>query len=206
VPTTIEVNYRALVNDGVARLNAEHDLKTMSPEQIARAADEIAGEMRQEAKLREARERAVQKWMTKNRSAETAPPMGEVRKMVDRIERRMESREWTWEQAEADARKWDYARCEVERSTNEFQKKARIAVLELMQASAQIHSAAIKLGRALQRIDTDEIPVAAEEMEMIQLQIANAAGIIRQAQAAVSGSSGTDWDAALASMGEEGVA
>ena len=124
--------------------------------------------------------------------------MGDVRKMVDRIERAHGDAEWAWDQLRPTYASGTTPAARSSGPTNEFTKKARLAVLELMQAAAGIHSAAIKLGRAMQKIETDEIPIADEEMEMVQLQIASAAEHRRQAQAAVSGSSGTDWDAALA--------
>jgi hypothetical protein len=202
VPTTMEVNYRALVNDAVARLNAAHDPKTMDAKQVTKAVDDIAAEMWQEAKLRDAREKAVQKWMTRNREAEQPVPMGEARKMVDRIERRMASREWTWEQAEADQREWDWKRCEVERDDNVLRKRARIAVLDLMQSAARIKSAAIKVGKAVQAIEEGDIPMTDEERTLVRGDLTDAAFIIAQAQAATGGETGIDWNKALTTMGE----
>jgi hypothetical protein len=199
--TTIEVNYRALVNEALTRFNAGHDASSMTEAQVVMAADALALAMHLEHQLREMRTAAVGRWMKVNRASETNVPIADVRRMVDRIERRMESREWTWEQSEADARDWDWRRCEVERENNEMVKRARLAVLDLRQAAAQVKAGAVKLGRAMQRIQTDDVPISADELTLVEQDLADAEGLVAQCRAAVRpGSSGIDWDEALAGL------
>ena len=203
VPTTIEVNKRALVNEAVNRLNTENDVPSMTETEVTEAADRLARQMRLEFQQREARTKAVQKWMTKNRARDAEVPITDARKMVVRIERRMESREWSWAQAERDLRDWDWAHCEAERISNELERAARIAVLELRSAAAAVKLAAIRVGQAMRTIEADEIPMSSDELELVEADLADADAIVRQARAAVGGSSGTDWDAALAELTPE---
>ena len=200
VPTTVQVNYRSLVNEAVARFRSEHDPDSMDEGQITTAADTLARQMRLEWQQRDAKEKVIQKWMTKNRATDQPVPMNEVRKMYDHIERRMASRNWTWEQAEADARDWDFGCREADRFHNEMERKARIAVLELRGSAARIKSAAIKLGLAMKAIEADSIPLTDDERTLVTEDIADALGIVQQAAAAVGGESGTDWDAALEAL------
>ena len=197
VPTTIEVNYRALVNEAVARLNAECDPSSMDEAQITEAADTLARQMRLEFQQREAREKVIQAWMKKNLAADDNVPMSEVRKMYDRIERRMASRQWTWEKAEADARDWHWGHCEADRINNELVRKARIAVLDLMQAGARMKHEAIKLAKAMHAIETDNIPLTPDELTLTRNDLADIDMVVKQALATVNGSSGVDWDASM---------
>jgi hypothetical protein len=200
VPTTIEVNYRAMVNEALTRFNAENDPDSMTPDQIISAADALARTMWQEFKLRKSREGDVQRWMTRNRAADSPVSIAEARKMVDRIERQMEKNGWNWATAERDAKDWDYRRCEAERLNNELARKARVAVLDLMQSSAQMKLAAIRLATAMQQIANDNIPLSEEENEVVQADLADIEMVVRQAKATVTGKSGVNWDAAMTKL------
>lgn len=200
VATTIEVNYRALVNDAKARFHAEHDVESMTPEQVAAAVDALTSAMHQEFKQHEVRERNVQRWMTANRAAEHVVPLADVRKMVAYIERRMEKRDCSWEQAEVEARDWDYRRAEADRMKNELERAARLAVLELQGAVASIELDARRLGRAMQRIEDDQIPLSGDESILVKESLTRAEFVVQQALAAVGGDTKVDWDAALESL------
>lgn len=201
---TMERNYRALVNEAMARFNAENDPDDMTPQQITSAADDLAHTMRLEFQLREKREKDVQRWMTSNRASEVPVPIGEARKMVDRIERQMEKNDWNWATAERDARDWDWRRCEAERLNNELARKSRMAVLDLLQASAQMKLAAIRLATAMQQIANDAIPLTDEENEVVQADLTDIEMVVRQAKATMTGKSGVNWDAAMAKLMAEG--
>ena len=208
VPTTVEVNHRERVNDALVRLRSEIDLSETTIEEVTAAADKIAGQIRYEVQLRESHEREVKRWMATNRAVSSNDvKMSDVRKMVDRIERTMERKELSWSEAETEVREWDFKAREADRIENEMLKRARHAVLQLQKASVDMRLAAIALGKALQSIETDEIAIGDDEMGLIKLNIEDSWAIVRQAKAAVTGSSNVDWDSALRKLNkEEGAA
>ena len=208
VPTTVEVNHRERVNDALVRLRAEVDLTEATVDEVTAAADKIAQQIRWEVQLRESHEREAKRWMATNRAVETSEvKMSDVRKMVDRIERTMERKQLSWAEAETEVREWDFKAREADRIENEMLKAARKAVLELQQASIDICIAAERYGKAMKKIEDDEIPIRPEEWGLIKLNIDNAWAFMRQARTATGGSSGVDWDSALRKLNkEEGAA
>ena len=207
VPITQEVNHRERVNDALVRLRAEVDLTEATVEEVTAAADKIAQQIHWEVKLRESHEREVKRWMATNRGVDTSDiKMSDVRKMVDRIERAMERKEMPWADAETETRDWDFKAREADRIQNELLRKARHAVLQLQKASVEMRLAAMKLGEAMRTIENDNIPIGDDEMGLIKLNIEDSWAIVRQAKAAVGGSSNVDWDKELRKLNKEGAA
>lgn len=186
-----------LIKDALARLG-EYDVEGLSIEQVRPTLASIALQIHQEHKLREAHERSAQRWMASNLGIDVGQiQAAKVRQMVDRIERTAERKQISYEEAEVEVRQWDFARSEAERINNEIARKARLAVLDLKKAAAGMRLAAIDLGKALQRIDADSIPITDDEMELVRDDVEDAFRVLQQARAAVGGKSGIDWDKAL---------
>ena len=205
VATTIEVNYREMVNEAVIRLNDDHKLSTMTEAEITEAADDLARQMRLEFQQTEARLKAIHKWMASNRGKDIKDiKMSDVRSMHARIERVMERKSLSWKNAEAEVRESDRQHSEAEKIKNDLARAARIAILDLRQSGANLKRDAGEMIKAVKRIEDDKIPLTDDERDLSIEDLDAAEAAIHLARAALTGNSGTDWDAALASLTQGG--
>jgi hypothetical protein len=190
---------RAEVNDLVNRLNASHVVADLDERALRAAVEVIALEIADERKLAARRERDVATWMQRNRAVDKVQT-GEVRKMLGSITRAAERKGISWDDAATEAREWDWKFCEAERSKNEMIRRARVAVLKLQQQSARVHSISLELLKITRKIQADDVPVSADEQEIVLGGIDAAAAALRLARAAFTGESGTDWDREFARL------
>ena len=164
VPTTIEVNYRAMVNEAVIRLNDEHKLSEMTEDKITEAADVLARQMRLEFQQREARLKAIAKWMADNRGVEVKDiKPSDIKSMYTRIERVMKRKNLSWKDAEFDVRETDRQDAEAQKIANELARAARMAILDLRESGADLKHAAMGMIKAVRKIEADEIPLTDDE-------------------------------------------
>jgi len=195
-----------LIKDALSRLN-EYDIEGLAVEAVRPTMATIVLEIYQEHKLRAARESSIQRWMAANRGVETKDiKPADVTSMYTRIERVMKRKDLEWAEAEAEVRLSDQQDAEAQRITNELARAARMAILDLRKSGADLKHASMEMVKAVRKIEADQIPLTTDERDLSLIDLDAAQAAIHLARAALTGNSGTDWDAALASLTEGGNA
>lgn len=197
---TIEHNatWTPLQQRARARVAAEVPLDTDDAEQRIVA---ICAEVYQEHKEREAAVVRVKRWMAENRglnASEVSVP--DARDMVDRISRTAQRKGLSFTDAESEVRDWDRRRAAADRIKNEQIKKARHAVLNLMQSAAKARQDGLDMVKAVRQIEDDEVPLTDDERALALADLDTTETAIRLAKSALSGNSGTNWDDELARL------
>jgi hypothetical protein len=196
--TTVQVRRPELVKEVVRRARDEADLSSMDEQDVRQLLNRHALVLRDEDKLRARRERRVQQWMAANRGVGVdGVSVAEVRSMTATIDGLAERKGIPWEDAETERKVWDERIREAERIENEAKRKARLAVLDLLAASADMAKAAIRMVQAQRVVKADRIPVSADEQALVVSDLDAAEAAIRLARLAVTGDADIDWDAEL---------
>ena len=177
------------------------DPRTASTAAVERAVNKAARQVYDEWKMREARVVRVQEWMAKNLGvSKDRVPTFKAREMTDRIYAAMDEKGQNWRQAEAAARDWHLKFCTTDREDNERKRKYKKALLDLQKHAGDMRSAAKRLVEQARQLEADHGHVPEDDLYHVLRDLDTTSDAIRVTRAALTGSSGTDWDAALASL------
>ena len=198
---TVERHYRPLLKEAIARLNADHVVSDLTIEEVNPLLNEIARVLRAEDKLRQRREGEVKRWMADNRGVSVNEITAkDVQSKMDRIESVVAKKEISWDDAAIEVRAWDEKTSAAAKMKNQIAAAARQAILDLMLASSEVKGAAMRVTKAVQAIEDSEIVITDDERDMSVDDLNQAEAAIHLARAALTGDSGTDWDAAMAAL------
>jgi hypothetical protein len=199
---TFERHYRSTVKEAIARLQAEHDVKDMTIEEIKPLLNEIARVLRAEDKLNTHRRNTVQRWMADNRGVDNISDIKpkEIDSKMERIDIVAARGEMDWDDAAEEVRVQDAKASEAAKIKNEMARAARMAIVDLMGAVADVKKATTRVIKYVRAIEDAGIVISDDERTISVDDLDFAEATLHLARAALTGNSGTDWDVALTSL------
>jgi hypothetical protein len=196
--STVTHNHREKLTEAMKRLDDQFPSGSLNLDEARRELAVIAMVLKDEDDLRIRRERAIQHWLAENRGLDIKDiKQADVRRIVARIERRMEKYQVSWEGAEEEVREFDRKSSEADKIKNEEYRKFQLAVLNLQEASADARRAARDVVKAAQQVEQEGHEISPDVLEITIDDLNETVAAVTFAKAALTGNSGVDWDQAM---------